>query len=99
MRNPRVALGQLYIPIGSRPAAQFQKAAQFTRQAVKDGADIVIFPEMVLGFPPGVDAKLAERALFSGECLRELNNFQALAKVSLDKLFRTPILSSFADSI
>lgn len=87
MRNPRIALGQVYIPKTSLPATQFQKAAQFTRQAVQDGADIVVFPEMVLGFPPGVDAKLAERAVFSSECARELRNFQALAKVGPDLFF------------
>jgi hypothetical protein len=80
-RDPKIGLCQLHILQSSTPASQFQRAATFTRQAVKDGADIVVFPEMAVGFAPDAYATMDERARFSEACTRELVNFQALARV------------------
>ena len=44
-----IALAQ--VEITADPAANFDKAERFTRQAASNGADIIVFPEMFMGLP------------------------------------------------
>jgi predicted amidohydrolase len=85
-KNPRVALVQLHIPppAETNPAVQFQRAAVLIRDAARDSADLVVLPEMALGFPPGSDGMKQ----FGSECMIELANFQKLAKVSNEEVVR-----------
>ena len=48
----KIALAQINVHIGNFES-NFQKIADFTQQAVKSGADIVVFPELAItGYPP-----------------------------------------------
>ena len=47
--NFTIALAQ--VEITADPAANFDKAELFTRQAASHGADIIVFPEMFMGLP------------------------------------------------
>ena len=80
---PRVALIQMSVPADSAPTIQLQRATDLIVRAVSEKADLAVLPEMFLGWTP---TDMEMKAEFARQSETALSQFQALGKVSLDKL-------------
>jgi predicted amidohydrolase len=76
--GPKIGIIQLHVPDGCTPAEQYERAASFVRNAAADDADIVILPEMALGFCQG---SAQDKDMFAAETYKYIQKFQLLAKV------------------
>lgn len=78
-RAPKIGIIQLYVPDGCTPAEQYERAAALIRKAAVDDADIVVLPEMFLGFH---QESAEDKDMFAVETYKNIQKFQLLAKVA-----------------
>jgi predicted amidohydrolase len=78
VRNPRIGIIQLHIPERCTTVGQYERAVGFIREAADKGADIVILPEMFLGFHP---TSPEQKDAFAADCFKCIQSLRHMAKV------------------
>ncbi|RDW79501.1 hypothetical protein BP6252_04139 [Coleophoma cylindrospora] len=79
-KDPNVALIQLNVPSNARPAEQYLRAETFVRESARDGADLIVLPEMALGMHSVSNNAHEDRMQFCQEVEEQIQHFQTLAK-------------------